>query len=437
MNREQIRTRLHIGMRFMLGSPLHGKERRHAPFLGAAASIAISLVPLYLVLMVSNGMIQGITERYLETRTAHLQLAIPFGISEERRSALLEGIQSLDGVVLVRDEIAGMGLAVSSSGSASAEIRALDMTRPDEGFSAFMQVMAGHMLPSNSSEIVLGKYLARELRVQEGDLVSLVTQRNSSTPVPRVTPFKVAGIVSTGYRELDAHWCFVRPDAARRMLSEGTGFRFLAIKIRQPFSSFLAASRERIQSLALDQGMNRDWDGTVRTWQELEYGLFKSFVDTRSVLLVIMALVIAVAALNLSSVLSTFAMEHRMDIAILKACGASRNDIAASFLGGGMAAALAGVLVGTLTGLALSLNINAIIRTLETVASAVVSLFEGRHLHITLLNPDYYLETIPVRVPWNTVILISVLTLLVSLLASVLPALKAADIPPAEIVRKE
>jgi len=84
--------------------------------------ISVSIVPLYIVLFVSNGMIQGITDRYLETKTSHLQLSLPLGVSGETRKKLQQDILGLKGVVSTSFEVDGIGLAASPGGSVSAQV---------------------------------------------------------------------------------------------------------------------------------------------------------------------------------------------------------------------------------------------------------------------------------------------------------------------------
>jgi ABC-type transport system, involved in lipoprotein release, permease component len=80
-----------LGFRFLFGKPLRNSSAptahrgKHGAFWGAVLGISVSIVPLYIVLFVSNGMIQGITDRYLETKTSHLQLSLPLGVSGETR----------------------------------------------------------------------------------------------------------------------------------------------------------------------------------------------------------------------------------------------------------------------------------------------------------------------------------------------------------------
>ncbi len=426
-----------IGFRMLLGRPAEAREKgvhkaRHGIFLGAILGIGISIVPLYIVIFVSNGMIKGITERYLETKTSHLQMSIPFDLSEENRSQRIETISALPGVVFASLEIDGLGLAASAKSSTSAQIRGLEESITlDKGYRQFIEVDVGEPFPQKENEVVLGRYLAKALGVGLGETVSLMTLRETEGAeiLPKLSIFRVAGIVSSGYRELDANWFIIHFRVAQRLLNSDMAYAYIGIKTKDPYGPDLDKIMNNIKNLYPE--------ALVRPWRDIEQGLFKSFSSTRSLLIFIMAIASIVAAVNLSSVLTTFVIEHRTEIAVLRSFGISRKQTMLIFLLGGTATGIIGCILGSAVGIAISLCINHIILAIQTLINFFTRLLNPSSYVITLLNPDYYLERIPISMNWSYIILILCVGVLVSAIVSLIPAFRSSSIAPAELIRHE
>jgi lipoprotein-releasing system permease protein len=161
---------------------------------------------------------------------------------------------------------------------------------------------------------------------------------------------------------------------------------------------------------------------------------YSSYESTRQLLLFIMALVVIVAAVNVSSATSMLVIERQRDIAVLKASGASARGTSGVFLWGSFLTGLTGALTGIILGLFIGNNINVIIRSLERLLSFFSRLF--RDEDVKILDPGYYLETIPVIIDWFAVFLIGCFTILCSVLASWIPARRAGKLKPLDLLRK-
>jgi len=465
MRPRSIRALTFLGLRFLFGRPqregvagekrargrrgpmraatpgdARGTQLRHSPFWGAVLGISISIIPLYIVIFISNGMIRGITDRYLETKSSHLQAMLPFNPPSQKIQDLLQAISALPGVTSASPEIDGLGLAASSAGSVSAQIRGLDQSiAQDAGYARYVRADSGALYPKSQNETVLGRYLARALRVEVGDSVTLITLRDASgeTILPKMSVFRVAGIISTGYRELDANWFIIQYRAALRILNPETSYSFLGIKVADPYGADLDAVRARAVQEMRAVGLAADPDSSVRTWRTTEQGLFQSFTSTRSVLILIMALAVIVAAINLASALTTFVLEHRLEIAILKSYGLSRSQAATIFLIGGTATGTLGILAGSAVGIFISMYINQIIAGFQFLLDFFTHMLAPAAHSIALLNPDYYLEHIPINFSWTFPLITVGVSVLASALVSIIPALKSASIAPSELIRHE
>jgi lipoprotein-releasing system permease protein len=445
---DNLRPLSFLGFRFLFGKPAQTQEAaalhhvRHSAFWGAVLGIGISIVPLYIVLFVSNGMIQGITDRYLETKTSHLQLSLPFNLNGETREKIQQDILGLQDVTTASFEVDGIGLAASSSGSISAQIRGMDQSvLKDEGFTKFIQVDDGAMFPERQNEAVLGRYLAKALGVNAGDTVTLITLRSSggdeAQMLPKLSIFRVAGIVSSGYRELDANWFIVQSETALRLLNPSTAYTFIGIKTMHPYGAELNTVASEIADQMARAGLSGIPGVDVRSWRDIERSLFASFSSTKSILILIMAIAILVASINLASALTTYVMEHRTEIAILRSFGVSPQQTAAIFLVGGAATGTLGCIVGSAVGIFISFYINQILRGVQAAINFVLKLWVPALHPMTLLNPDYYLEHIPIHINWNYIIFILGAGIVVSALVSLVPAIKSSHIAPAELIRHE
>ena len=185
---------------------------------------------------------------------------------------------------------------------------------------------------------------------------------------------------------------------------------------------------------------------TVYTWRELNRAQFQSFTTTRMLLLFIMFLIVLVASVNVSSALVMLVMERRREIAILKSTGARPGDIAFAFLLSGFLTGAGGVLLGVPAGILCALNINGIFafmeRAINGLSAACYYAFAplaGRTpapVGIHLLDPAYYLETIPIHIEPGKLFAIAAGTLVLSVIVSAIPAYRAGQEKPIDTMRK-
>ena len=336
-------------------------------------------------------------------------------------------------------ELQGFGVAIAGARTAGVAIRAVDPSfLGDPGTDAYLQVKSGEMKLDSTNQILLGEPLAKDLGVKVGQVVSIVTERpgygGNGSLIPKVSVFRVKGIVSAGYRELDALWAFVSLRAGSRIFWTGESRALIGIKIAKPFGD-LEPSRTAVRS-----ALSVDWN--VVTWPEAESNVFRSFATTRALLLLVMALAVGVAAINVGSALVMLVLERRRDIAILKSSGASPTLIGRIFVLTGLAIGAAGTTIGVGIGSFLAWRINDLVSVLELAVNAasrlwtIVSGSATPHTEIRLLDPAYYLERIPVTIHPNELAIVAGSCLVLCLLASLIPAGRASRLPPLDIFRK-
>ena len=406
---------------------------------GGMLSIGISLVPLVAVLSVSDGMIEGITGRIIGLSSQDISVRVPAAIPLRR---LAEGLSGVEGVSRASAELQGIALAAGKSARTGVTVRAVpqDIFAENHAFATYFSVEEGGADLSGGRNAVIGQKVARDLSLHAGDKITLITASpaagEGAAVRPKAAVFTVAGIVSCGYQELDALWVFIPFEAGEAFFPQAAVQRIVSIMTPDSFSPELMRTRRLVQEAA---GEGCD----VYTWNELHAAQYENFASTKILLLLVMLLIVLVASVNISSALVMLVMERRREIAILKSMGAAADGITAAFLLAGFSAGAAGVLFGLPLGLFASVNINTLISTMERLVNAGARcIFMLRHgdaasyTAIHLLDPAYYLQQIPVTVPFRELLLVVLGTLLLSLLVSALPAIRAGSEKPLDTLRK-
>jgi len=407
---------------------LWGRAHEGGRYLrGAAAGIAVSLIPIIVTLIVADGMIRGITDRYLELGTGHLQIYNFYDSHNEEN--IIEKIMEIKGVTGVWQEQRGMGVLAGKNGKTGVTVRSIEPSFwDDSGGVQFLQIIEGGHKPYNERGIVLGENLASGIGARTGDTVRLMTVRNADNGrmMPRSASFTVTGIVSCGYNELDALWCIISDEGGARILPDDKSSSSLVIKIEDPYRNADNYAWEIFRKLGAGY--------SIYTWKDLLYSQYSSYETTKQLLLFIMALIVIVAAVNVSSATSMLVLERQRDIAVLKVSGAGISGVMRIFIFGSFLTGLLGTCIGLTIGLLMGININFLIRSLEKTLSFFSGLLRGGEIRI--LDPGFYLETIPIIIDWNSVFMIALFAIICSVLSSLIPAHKAGKLKPMELLRK-
>ena len=417
---------------------------------GALFGIGISLVPLVAVLVVSDGMVEGISARLIELSSSHIRVSAyspgedSFG-NAEKTGTIASRIVSGDmtGKILAAEpERQGLALAVGKTGRSGATVRAVNPSffAAGSGPASLMTVSEGRLSLEAPDSALVGKKLASDIGLHVGDTFRLLTMRENpdGSTVPRFSSFKVAGIVSSGYQEIDAIWVFIRLERGFSVLSGPSSATFINVRTINAYDPGLDAVRFSIER-SLPDGFS------VYTWKELNRAQFQSFNTTRTLLLFIMLLIVFIASVNVSSALVMLVMERRQEIAIMKSTGASPDTITFSFLFAGFLTGFGGVVIGLPVGVLCAVHINELFSLIENVMNGgarIMQIIAGITQKsailppVHLLDPAYYLERIPVHLDFGELFMIAAGTLILSLLVSLVPALRAGSEKPVDAIRK-
>jgi lipoprotein-releasing system permease protein len=408
---------------------------------GSIIGIGLSLIPLVVVLEVADGMIEGITRRYLEVGTYHMQVSLAGEANLESYMDLAEQLRGRAGITHVIPERQGMGLLFTGNQRGAVTVRAVppSLYTEDEQFRRYFTMVDGSFDLNSPRSILVGREIAGKLGLRVGDPVKLLSMVSTSVgrSLPRVSSFRVTGIFSTGYQELDKLWSYIPLPIGERVLPGGSSTTFLGVKVSDPFQSI----ERQVRALEADLPD----EARASSWYDLERANYKSFQTTRALLVFVMALIVAVASFNISSSLIMVVIEKTEEIGILKAMGADPRDIVRTFVFTGLGLGIAGVSLGLLLGLAVAVNINAILGGAEVLVNWLV--FAARSLAapfgsvqgatpVRVFNAEFYLETIPIRIRVVEIAAVAAASLLLSVLAAFFPARAAARIKPLEVLRK-
>lgn len=411
--------------------------------LGAVFCIALSLIPLTVVLVVTDGMIEGITNRIVGLSSFHMQAVQVRNYSntddnllalETMAQKFLENPKVLNTYI----ERQGTVLAAGKTGRSGATVRAVEdkLFTENKAFAEYLEVVEGSASFSSKKSCVIGKKIAELLGLSVGDTIRLISTKTmaSGSVIPKFSNYTVEGIVSSGYQEIDALWVFIPLESGFEYLSSAASSIYVGIEVENPFDA-------DFYSIAYDLDSTLTPGFSLYTWHDFNQSQYENFASTKLMLLFVMFLIVLVASVNISSALVMLVMEKRKDIAILKSLGASNGGIGLSFVLTGGAAGLLGTIIGIPLGLLCAVNINSIITLFENIINIFNKLIffiadKGEYIPISLLDPAYYLETIPVVISGKEIGIIIVGTILLSILVSIIPAKKAGKEKPLDIIRK-
>ena len=279
----------------------------------------------------------------------------------------------------------------------------------------------GHLvdLKPGSDNVIVGEVIAEHLGLARGDELTLLipTVSADGMPSPKLREFKVAGIFEVGLQEYDATHVFANIDDVRALASTGESGEGLRVNFGDALAAPALASRLR-------ELLPRRFE--VIDWTQDNANYFRAIRIEKTMMSLILLLIVAVAAFNIIAMLVMVVTDKRTDIAILRTMGASPREVMGVFSTQGLVIGWLGVGLGVALGLLLAFNVEAIVPFLE------------RTFGFQILDANIYESTlIPSVVKWSNVVVIGVAALLLTTLATVYPAIRAARTAPAEALRYE
>jgi lipoprotein-releasing system permease protein len=275
-------------------------------------------------------------------------------------------------------------------------------------------------LAEGEFNIVLGLELARALNVGIGDKVTLIAPQGLVTPaavLPRIKQFKVTGIFEVGMYEFDSGLALINLHDAQKLYRMEDRVSGVRLKVDDLFAA-PRIGRELLRYV--------DADAFVSDWTRSHANFFRAVQIEKNMMFLILLLIVAVAAFNIVSTLVMAVTDKQADIAILRTLGASPASIMQVFIVQGAMIGTIGLLVGVVGGVALALNVDVVVPFIERV------------FHIQFLDKSvYYITDLPSDLQWGDVGVITVVSFLLTLVATLYPSYRASRVNPAEALRYE
>ena len=398
-------------LRFTLG----GGQRRFTRFVALASLLGMMLgvATLIVVLSVMNGFALELRQRLLSIAPDLVLEAGP--LPQATLLSLSSQVETHPDVVAA--SIMHRGTVMMRRGDRN---RGIKLTGAPEAGLTRVASLEGHLIAGTVEAIfeqpftvILGADAARLLGVGVGDEVEVVLPRLTMTPLgvfPALRTLRVSGIFEVG----------AQPDAFEGFVSFATAQRLFAAAGQVGIQARVR-DREQLQEATTFMASLSPGHSSVTDWRDSQGSLFTAIRMEKLTVGVLLTSVILVAAFNLISMLTMSVTEKRSDIAILQVLGLSSHRLLTVFLGHGLMLATVGIFVGASLGIWLSLSV------------AELSMWLERTLGWVLFDPSvYYIAGLPAQLMWADVRAVVATALVLSVIASVYPAWRAARIPAAE-----
>ncbi len=405
-----------IGLRYSLSR----KRNRFTSLISAVSMLGMVLgvTSLIVVLSVMNGFAGELRGRILSL-VPHGYVESDAGLADWQ--GLAATLTSKPGVVAAAPYITEKVLLRSRRTLQGAVLTAVEpgLERGVSDVSASMVSGRMEQLSATPFGVVLGAALARVLAVVPGDSVEVTVPRLTVTPLgvfPRSKRLTVVGVFEVGAQP-DSYQAFVALETGQRLFGGGDTVDGLQLRTRDLFAA------PRILG-DLDPGLPEGLHAV--DWSQTQGSLFRAVRMEKLIVSLLLLSVVAVAAFNIVSTLVMSVTEKRRDIAVLRTMGARATGIMAIFMAHGLALAAIGIGAGTVLGVLLALNIADITVLIENA------------LGVKLFDPTvYFISELPAELQLMDVVAVVVAALVLSLVATLYPAWRAARIAPAEVLRYE
>jgi len=260
--------------------------------------------------------------------------------------------------------------------------------------------------------IVLGKDMADELGAGVGSVVLVTSPQGELTPfgmVPKYNRFRVVGIFSSGFYDYDSQWAFTRLSDAQQLFGLGDLISVIQFKVDDIYQADSIAKE-------LEQAAGSGFMAT--SWMEQNRALFRALRLERLVTFITIGLIVFVAALNILISLTLMVMEKTKDIAVLLSMGTRKSQIRRLFVAQGVLIGLIGTAIGLVLGFALA--------------------WAGARYHLISLAPEVYsIDYVPFAPRIIDGVLVALVAVGISFVATMYPSWSAARILPAEALRYE
>jgi lipoprotein-releasing system permease protein len=403
--------------------------------------ISFGVITLIVVLSIMNGFHNTFRRKILETNTYHVVLQSHYteNFSLDNIKYILSKNKDIISVVPYYD---GEGILKSKWFTKGIIVKAFpkNVLEIDEGFRREIKIPEGEFDLSADNHVLLGEELAREIGVEVGDFVSILTFEGEefSLAKPNFKVFKIVGLFKTGYWEYDKSMAYINLESAYKLFGIEKEELTIGLKIQNIFKA------DRVVNWMRNSGLENFY---ILTWMDINRILFEALRNEKVGIGFVVMLIIVSGAFNIIGSLIMTIMDKKREIGILRAIGATPSLITRIFVIDGFYMGVIGSAIGVFLGFFLTLNIENIFSLFELIVNGLRRLFYMLFLSPLNILPlqdfeilsdsIYYLEGVPVEIHFWDVFIVSILAIVISVTAAYYPSRKAALMKPIETIRYE
>ena len=408
-----------IGLRYTRAK----RRQRFISFISLVSMIGIALgvAVLITILSVFNGFDHQVRQQFF-SMASEVNLFVPAD-EPQPLASIAKQVLKVPGVVATAPSVTGQGMMSANGQMQAAYVMGIDPQQEGKVSQLPKNISDGRLLSLQPRHfnMVVGHGIAQNLGLRLGSKVTLLTPQARVTPlgvVPRYKRFTVTGIfrASKGFG-FDDSMVFIDLHDAKALFAGGQFNYGLHLKLEDPYAALAVSAR-------LQQLFPMPYQ--VTNWTDSQGAFFKALAMEKTMMFVVLALIIAVAAFNLVSSLMMTVNDKQADIAILRTIGATPRLISGIFMVQGVMVGMMGCIFGVIAGVLLSLSVTSFVNWLQHV------------FHVQLVSSAiYFVNYLPSQLQWQDVLTVVVIAFALSLLATIYPAWSAGRTTPAEALRYE
>jgi lipoprotein-releasing system permease protein len=366
-------------------------------FLGIMLGVAI----LIIVMSVMNGFKTDLTKKILGLNPHIVIQPNNLTIDDQFISKLKNEFPEIK----ISKSFSGEGIIINNDNAKGVIFKGINKDEKRSIEFLNKNITSGNVKTFNENQVFIGTELAYNLNLKKNDKISLMSSSFVATPLgslPKQESFSIAGTFTTGFLEFDQNIVILAIDDALSIFDKEKKDQNIEIYLKNPLKANIV--KNEIEKI------NPNY--FIYTWSDLNKSFFSALKVERNVMFIILTLIVIVAAFNIVSGLTILIKNKTKEIAILKTLGLSNNSIKKSFFLTGFSIGFFATISGIILGIVFSQNI-------EKLRIFLSSVF-----NLEIFPPDiYFLEKLPSEISFFSILIIFILSITVSAVASYIPAM--------------